>query len=200
MAENPGKSKNFFLSIPLLVFVAIALLIAALQLSITNKVDRSPTGFASIISFQGTPDVDLFFDGSGELKEEYLNQVNANLDGVPEYIFRLFGSDNINIYITFDDGAIKTYNAQTSANKLVYLRKGLNDDANITVELTESVINGIMSAEHPLDEFLDAFNSKEIKYSGTGVEGAVKGAGVGFAVWILGFVNGIFSFIGSVFG
>jgi len=200
MAENPGKSKNFFLSIPLLVFVAIALLIAALQLSITNKVDRSPTGFASIISFQGTPDVDLFFDGSGELKEEYLNQVNANLDGVPEYIFRLFGSDNINIYITFDDGAIKTYNAQTSANKLVYLRKGLNDDANITVELTESVINGIMSAENPLDEFLDAFNSKEIKYSGTGVEGAVKGAGVGFAVWILGFVNGIFSFIGSVFG
>ena len=200
MAENPGKSKNFFLSIPLLVFVAIALLIAALQLSITNKVDRSPTGFASIISFQGTPDVDLFFDGSGELKEEYLNQVNANLDGVPEYIFRLFGSDNINIYITFDDGAIKTYNAQTSANKLVYLRKGLNDDANITVELTESVINGIMSAEDPLDEFLDAFNSKEIKYSGTGVEGAVKGAGVGFAVWILGFVNGILSFIGSVFG
>ena len=200
MAENPGKSKNFFLSIPLLVFVAIALLIAALQLSITNKVDRSPTGFASIISFQGTPDVDLFFDGSGELKEEYLNQVNANLDGVPEYIFRLFGSDNINIYITFDDGAIKTYNAQTSANKLVYLRKGLNDNANITVELTESVINGIMSAEDPLDEFLDAFNSKEIKYSGTGVEGAVKGAGVGFAVWILGFVNGILSFIGSVFG
>src|SRR3989338_8656601 len=200
MAENPGKSKNFFLSIPLLVFVAIALLIAALQLSITNKVDKSPTGFASIISLQGTPGVDLFFDGSGELKEEYLNQVNANLDGVPEYIFRLFGSDNINIYITFDDGAIKTYNAQTSANKLVYLRKGLNDDANITVELTESVINGIMSAENPLYEFLDAFNSKDIKYSGTGVEGAVKGAGVGFAVWILGFVNGIFSFIGSVFG
>lgn len=195
--ESEGKS--FFLSVPFLIFLAVALLIGALQLSISNSVDASPTGFASIITVNEASS-GLFFNENGYLKDEYIGQINANLDGVPEYIFKLFGSDLINISVKLENGSTSTYNVRTSANRVTYLKKGLDESATIEVEITEDVINQIMYSADPLNKFLDAFNSRKIKYSGAGVEGAVKETGVGITVGIMGIFNSAISFFGNLFG
>ena len=199
MEETQGQ-KPFFLSVPFIVFIAAALIIGALQLSISDNVDRSPTGFVSIISLKEATDSGVYFDGNGRLKEEYVAQINKNLDGVPEYIFKLFGSDSINIYVQFNDGNTSSFNAITSSNRLVSLKRGASSEANIRVEITEAVLNDIVASDDPLQEFLDAFNSKKITYKGEGLEGAVKETGVGFAVGIIGVIKGIGSFFGGLFG
>ena len=201
MAEkNEGKESPFYLSIPFLIFLAAALLIAALQLSISNKVDASPTGFASIITVKEVAESGQFFDEKGKLRVDYINQINQNLDGVPEYLFKLFGSDNINIYVGLNDGSTSTFNVTTQSNKIVQLSKGTNPEANIKIELGEQVIQDILDSDAPLDEFLNAFNSGKIKYSGAGIEGKVKETGVGVTVGIIGLINGIISFLLSIFG
>ena len=141
-----------------------------------------------------------FFNNEGKLKQEYLNQINNNLDGVPEYIFKLFGSDNINIYVNFSDGGTQTYNVTTRSNKVVQLGRGLNSNAKIEVRIGEKVIDNILNSKKPLSEFLDAFNSGKIKYSGTGIEGKVKETGVGITVGIMGVINSIISFFGKTLG
>ena len=57
-----------------------------------------------------------------------------------------------------------------------------------------------MGSETPLNEFLGAFTSGKIQYSGSGVEGKVKETGVGITVGIMGAINGIISFFGSFLG
>jgi hypothetical protein len=200
MAEkSKAKSSQFYFSIPFLVFIAFALLIAALQLSITDKINSSPTGFASIITAKDAANSNEFFDATGNLKQEYISEINQNIGGVPEYIFKLFGSDNINIYVELNDGSTSVYNVTTQQNKVVQLGKGINEKANIEVRLSENVIEGIINSKEPLKEFLDAFNSGKIKYKGIGVEGKVKETGVGVTVGILGAINGIISFFGQMF-
>ena len=194
-----AKSTPFYFSVPFMIFIAFALLIAALQLSVGNKADASPTGFASIITSKDAANSSEFFDASGNLKQEYISEINQNIGGVPEYIFKLFGSDNINIYIELNDGSNAVYNVTTQQNKVEQLSKGINEKANIEVRLSEKVIDGIINSENPLGVFLDAFNSGKIKYKGIGVEGKVKETGVGITVGIMGVINTIASFFGTIF-
>jgi len=199
MAEKEKDKSPFYFSIPFLLFLAAAILIIGLQLSVQGSVDASPTGFASILTAKDFEDSGNF-DSEGSLKQEYVNQINENIGGVPEYIFKLFGSDKINIYVELNDGSTSIYNVTTEANKVVQLSKGENKNATINVEISEKVIEDIMGSETPLNEFLGAFNSGKIKYSGSGVEGKVKETGVGITVGIMGAINGIISFFGSFLG
>jgi len=129
-----------------------------------------------------------------------VKQINDNTENVPELLFDLFGSDKMNIYINRSDGTQKAYSAVTADRKLVELRKGSFDDAEIKIEVQEETIEEIFQSDNPLERFLDAFNSGEIKYEGLTSEGKIKETTVNITTSALSILQSIYSFFAGIFG
>ncbi|MCR4369253.1 MAG: hypothetical protein NUV67_05095 [archaeon] len=177
-----------------------AVLIAVLAIAAILFV---PSGGASesglIVLMQDRQTLDSYFVG-GKLRQETVDEINSNIDNVPDQLFELFGNNKINIQMEFNDKEKREYYAQTGKNRLESLYLGNRNTADIEVRIKESTLDKIVLSNEPFAEFLNAMNSGEIEYRGLNFEGNVKGATVGITTQILGVAKSVLGFFGSFFG
>lgn len=155
-----------------------------------------PTGF--MVLTQNRQAMDSFFEG-GALKAQYLEQMNAQMGRAPAQITSLFGNNKINLRITLDDGSGADYYFSTHGGKAAEVLQGAKADADLEIRLSEATIDRIALSKDPIDEFLKAMGSGEIKYTGLTPEGETKGLIVNVTTSVARFFKGILDFFASLF-
>ena len=192
---------RYILIIAGVAIVTAVTLIAAFGSTLSSGTFDAKTAFVSLITADNLDEAEkTYFDESGKLKQEYLQEINKNTDKVPEMLFDLFGSDRINIHVIRASGEEKQYSAITKNRKLVEFRKGLLEDAEIRVEVKEELIEKIFQSQRPVEAFLNAFESGEIKYEGITQAGKIKETTVNVTTSIMSIAQKVYSFFAGIFG
>ncbi len=173
--------------------LALGILIAI----ISSFAFAGPTGF--MVLTQSKQALEGYFEG-GALKQIYIDQMNAQAGQVPGQIASLFGNNKINIHITLDDGSVMGYYAETRDAKVSQVLEGTKAGADLEIRLSEGTIDRIALSKAPVDEFLKAMGSGEIKYRGLTPEGEAKGLIVNVTTAVVGFFKGLFDFISGLLG
>ncbi|PIN85142.1 MAG: hypothetical protein COV47_03770 [Candidatus Diapherotrites archaeon CG11_big_fil_rev_8_21_14_0_20_37_9] len=182
-------------AITILVAVTFMLIVAGMLAASSGA--ATGTGFALLTGNHNL--IDAYFD-NGKLKQPVVDEINENLEGVPDQLFSFFGSDKINIYVTYTDGSVHDYWALTQDNLLVELHQGTKEDATIEIRINEKTVDRLFLSKKPFSEFLTAMNSGEIKYKGLNFEGKVKETTVGVTTTVVGAVVNVWDFFTGLFG
>ncbi len=179
------------------VLIAVILVIGTAAVMLSPRGTANNSGFAVLAHDRQS--VDSYFE-NGDLKPEYVNLINLNTKNVPDQLFEMFGSDKINIYITYNDGTTQDYYAITEKNRLKELRKGARNDAAIEIRFAEKTISRLMDSEKSFDDFIEAMNSGEIKYKGLNIGGSIKQASVNVSTNVIGIISKAVNFFAGLFG
>src|SRR3989344_2094214 len=178
-----------------LVFIVVIIVAAIGVVLVMPNGSIGTNGF--ILLAQDKESVDDYFE-NGKLKPAIVEQINSNIENVPEQLFDLFGNNKINIFVEYGDGSVLDYYAETKKNRLTELSQGAKSLADVEIKIKEKTVNKLSESEKPFDSFLNAMNSGEIKYRGLNAEGTVKSMTVGVTTAVLGLVNGALGFFGSL--
>ncbi|MCR4335105.1 MAG: hypothetical protein NUV57_01055 [archaeon] len=179
------------------ILIAIILVLALSVVLFMPAGNASTNGF--VLLTQNQEAIDSYFVND-KLNEEIIQEINENLGNVPEQLFELFGDNQMNIYVEFDNGSTKDYWAKTENGRLVQLFKDARSNADIEIFMKESTVDKIVFSSNPFDEFINAMNSGEIKTEAKTLNGHVKSASVGVTTTILGAASGVINFFGGFFG
>jgi len=162
-------------------------------------INVSALTITGLITMEEEKMLDESFVGK-ELKQEFVDQVNANLDEVPDFVIGLFDNERINITLIMNNGEKRKFGAITKNGKLLKLYKGFVPKPTMKVTVKESTIDRIKDSDQSVDELVDALNSGKIEYEGIGIGGKLKEVGVKTGGAIYGITDSILGFLGNPFG
>ena len=108
--------------------------------------------------------------------EENLEFVKTGVIGHELYgpIGTLFGDEEVNIYVTLDNGEELVVGLVTEDELIKSIEIGELSDPSLNVYTTEAVINGILVSSNSNNAIKSAFYSDEITYEGVGFFNTIK--------------------------
>ncbi|VVB99150.1 Uncharacterised protein [uncultured archaeon] len=171
--------------------VSVFLILSVFSVLLSGFASAAPTGF--FVLTQSKDAINAYFD-NGKLKQGVVDQINEQLNAAPKELLSVFGNNKINFAITLDDNSQMDYYAHTVNGKVAEIFQGKKNEADLEVRLNEATIDRIVLSKEPLNEFLNAVSSGEIKYIGLTPEGEAKGAVMNIATAIMNFLKGIVDF------
>ncbi len=135
----------------------------------------------------------LFSDGS--LDQKVIDYANSNIDFVSSEVLLLFENKRINVFVSSEDGSVKSYGVVFSGKKISNVFLGKLSDADAELSTSSKVVERIVFSKDPFSSFLSAFNSGEIKFVGLSNEG--KAASM--AASVVGFFFSLFDSLKNFF-
>ncbi|MFH1586702.1 MAG: hypothetical protein ABID38_02505 [Candidatus Diapherotrites archaeon] len=162
-------------------------------------VNVSALTVTGLITMEESKMLDEAFSGE-ELKQEFVDQVNANLDEVPDFVIGIFETERINITLTMNDGKKRKFGAVTKKGKLLTLYNSFLPRPTMNVSVRESTIDKIKGSSDSVGELVNALNSGMIEYEGLGMGGKIKEVGVKAGGVVYGITDSILGLFGNPFG
>ena len=177
-----------------LILGAITGLVALGQV-ISNS---APLGFITIANVDPA-DIDTYFE-NGVLKEEFKDEINENIDQVPDFVLDMFAEGKTNVTLITTDGEELEFNVLVKGKELVGAQKGHANDADAVIKVNEDTLKKIINSDEPIEVIAGALNSGEIKYEALTPQAKLKEFIIGIISFFLGLIMALFSFFKSIFG
>ena len=178
-----------------LLFFAIALIALFGAKTVYNM---PATGLVTIADINPN-DLEKYFE-NGELKPEYVQQVNENIDSVPQFVVDAFAGGKTNVTVLATDGQEKHFNVSVSGKQLLGAKEGRAPDADAEVKVNEGTIEKIANSKEPVEALAGAINSGEIKYKAISPKAGIKELFLGIISFFIGIITTVVSFLKAVFG
>ena len=185
------EQKNLIIAI--LVAVLFVILAAGKTVS-----ESTPRGLVTLVGIDAA-ELGKYFE-NGQLKPEYLQQLNENIGQVPQFVMDSFGEGKTNVTLLTKDGQEKEFAVNVQENHLVGAVEGHVPDADAQIELNEETIQKIAQSSEPVEEIANSINSGEIKYKALSPKNALKEIFLGIISFFLKIIMAVFSFVKAVFG
>lgn len=181
--------------------LTVSLLLGALivMVSIGQMISGStPSGFITIENVDPA-DIEKYFE-NGVLKEDYIKEVNENIDQIPDFVLDMFADGKTNVTLQTTDGEELEFNVLVDDQELVGANEGHDPNAEAEVTFDEDIIETIIQADEPVEAFVGAVNSGDIKYEALTPQAKVKGLILSIFSFFVGIIMGIFSVFKSFAG
>ena len=104
--------------------------------------------------------------------------INSNIDRLPNFVKNIFGNEKVNVEIKMNDGSTLVLGVETAEGKVIKLFKGEIDDPTLKVEVSEDVLTSIANSRDPVNGFISALSSDQIKYESLRAKTSIK-TGIG---------------------
>lgn len=156
---------------------------------------EEPSGLVFLT--QNKDKLDSVFE-NGELRQEIIDKLNSQAESVPEQVRALFGNKKMNVYVELDDSTVKSYWIHAQDNKIKVIAQGARADADVELKVKESVLEGIIASQNPIDSFIKAMNAGEIKYEGLSAQGKTESMVVNIIAGAANVVTGVIGFFAGI--
>lgn len=118
--------------------------------------------------------------------EQITEELNKNIDKIPQVIRNNFANERINIEMTMNDQTTEILSIETKDGKLETIKRELTENPTYKVTTTEQVINNIINSPDPRTEALKAYKNKDIKVEAVTIINKIK---MFFANIFIGFIK-----------
>lgn len=172
-------------------FAPLSLALLAMAVFAGSFASAGQTGFAVLTESRDQFDAQ-FTDG--KLNQEVVDQINVQMRDAPAPALILFGKNKANVYMTYDDGTVRSYWIWTQNNLVNEISLGARSDADTEVRVNESTVDRIVNSANPFNELVNALSSGEIQYNGLTASGQMSGIIVSIAAKIIGVILGLLHF------
>ncbi|MEK6941966.1 MAG: hypothetical protein AABW85_03860 [archaeon] len=178
-----------------LFFAALALIALFAAKTVYNM---PTTGLVTIADIDPN-DLAKYFE-NGELKPEYVTQVNKNIDSVPQFVVDAFAGGKTNVTVLTTDGQEQQFNVSVSGKQLLGAKEGRAPDADAEVKVNEGTIEKIANSKEPIEALAGAINSGEIQYKAVSPKAGIKELFLGIISFFIGIIAAVVSFAKKLSG
>lgn len=190
--------ERIFSLLVLLALLALAGQCLAAKAAVSDKGLATLDSSGLVVLTQGKARLESHFEG-GKLKKGVMEKINSEAEKAPMPLLALVDNKKVNVYVTLDDGTVKSYWLSVAKGKLDDAAVGARSEAGFEARLDESTLDALVNSKEPFGLLLESVNSGKIKYVALSNEGkpeefVVKaGAKIGAVISrVLGFLNRLF--------
>lgn len=181
----------------LLVSLALTAMVIATALGHTISNSFS-SGLVTLVDIDPA-EIDYYFE-DGKLKPEYVEQINKNIDEVPDFVLDTFADGTTNVTLLTDEQEDINLSVVVGEEKLLEAVQGHKENADALVKVNEETLEIIAGSNEPVNEFVQAVQKKEINYEAISGKAKLREIIFGIITFFLGIIMAIFSFFKAIFG
>lgn len=145
--------------------LAILVLVFGLYL-IADSYSFSPTGMV----VEDMTDLDYALENKDLLVEQY----NANLEDVPNFVKTIFGNEKMDVTIEKENREVIKLSVETRKGRIVKITEDRFNDYTLEVTIKEKTVNKIISSEDQIASLKKAIDAGEIRYKALSFGTTVK--------------------------
>ncbi|MBI2598277.1 MAG: hypothetical protein HYW50_03715, partial [Candidatus Diapherotrites archaeon] len=118
------------------VFLALFSAIFAIGDTISSSM---PTGLIAIPIDVDASELEQFFE-NGELKPEYVQQINENIDQIPPFVLETFAEGKTNVTFVTNENQELKFSVAVKDNQVISAKEGFEENADAEVKVDEKTI------------------------------------------------------------